>query len=341
MAAIRKRPGPDGRAVYQAIVRRRGYPQKYRTFNTRRDAQAWARRIESEIDAGTYRDTREGDSTTLREALTRYGREVTERKRASTARSERNRVKRLAESRLAQYGMSRIGGKELAQHIHEREKTLGAHSIRLELSLISHLYNVARGSWGMPYLVNPVPLVKHTKPRPPEGRDRRLRDGEEARLLDAATPQIAAVIRWALATAMRRSEIARLQWQDIDMQRRSAYLAATDTKTRAARTVPLSRDALAVLRAIPRQLSGSVFGMSADTITAGFALARKKTGINGLRFHDLRHEATSRLFERTNLDALEIKAITGHQSMQMLARYTHLRTANLADRLDGAERGEA
>lgn len=69
-------------------------------------------------------------------------------------------------------------------------------------------------------------------------------------------------------------------------------------------------------------------------------LARKKAKLDDLRFHDLRHEATSRFFELTDLDVMEIKAVTGHKTLQMLARYTHLRTANLAARLDGARRGE-
>lgn len=67
---------------------------------------------------------------------------------------------------------------------------------------------------------------------------------------------------------------------------------------------------------------------------------RAKAGLENIRFHDLRHEATSRFFEDTDLDVMEIKAITGHKTLQMLVRYTHLRTARLADRLAGVKRGE-
>lgn len=65
----------------------------------------------------------------------------------------------------------------------------------------------------------------------------------------------------------------------------------------------------------------------------------KKTELEDLRFHDLRHEATSRFFEETDLDVMEIREITGHKTMQMLARYSHLRSSRLADRLAGARRG--
>ena len=79
--------------------------------------------------------------------------------------------------------------------------------------------------------------------------------------------------------------------------------------------------------------------MSADAITQAMEQARNLAGIEGLHFHDLRHEATSRLFEDTDLDIMEIRAITGHRSLQMLARYSHLRTHRLAERLAGAKRG--
>ena len=82
-----------------------------------------------------------------------------------------------------------------------------------------------------------------------------------------------------------------------------------------------------------------VFGMSADAITQAMEQARKLADIEDLHFHDLRHEATSRLFEDTDLDIMEIRAITGHRSLQMLARYSHLRTHRLAERLAGAKRG--
>ena len=80
---------------------------------------------------------------------------------------------------------------------------------------------------------------------------------------------------------------------------------------------------------------GSVFGISADAITQAMEAARKKAGIEDLHFHDLRHEATSRLFEQTDLDVMESRSITGHKSLQMLARYSHLRTGRFADRLAG------
>jgi integrase len=87
-------------------------------------------------------------------------------------------------------------------------------------------------------------------------------------------------------------------------------------------------------------ISGNVFGLEKDQITDQFTRARTKAKIKNLRFHDLRHEATSRLFEETDLDLMEIRSITGHKSLQMLSGYTHLRADRLADRLHGKKRGQ-
>lgn len=80
--------------------------------------------------------------------------------------------------------------------------------------------------------------------------------------------------------------------------------------------------------------------MTTGAITQAMDDARRRSGIEDLRFHDLRQEATSRLFENTTLDVMEIKAITGHKTMQMLARYTHLRTERLVEKLNGEADGK-
>lgn len=337
MSTIRKRPGPRGKAVWQAQVIRVGQRAQYRTFDTKGEADAWARQVESAMDRGEWVDRSEADRTPLAAAIERYRKEITPGKAPSAQKREHNRILALQRQPIARLALSRVGGADISRHIRTREREgVRANTIRLELALISHLFTVARGAWGMSYLVNPVPLAKTARPRLPAGRDRRLREGEEAALLAAASPGLRAVIRWSLATAMRAGEIAGLTWGQIDTKQRSAHLPVTKNGT--ARTVPLSREALAVLESIPRRIDGSVFGMSANAIRLAWQRARAAAGIEGLTFHDLRHEAISRLFERTDLDAMEIARISGHRTLSMLSRYTHLRAHRLAERLDGAPR---
>ncbi len=338
MATFVRRPGPRGKPVWQALIRRRGYPQQTRTFNSKARAEEWALDVEGEMSRGDWKDRTEGDRTTLRQALERYEQEVVPGRAPSGKVTAQHRIHRLQAQPIADLPLSRIGGLEVADYIRSmQENGLGANSVRLDLAVISHLYTVARSAWGMGYLVNPVPLAKTARPRLPAGRDRRLKDGEEEKLLAAAESAFAPVIRWALSTAMRRSEISGLTWDRVDLKRRSAHLPVT--KNGSSRTVPLSREAIAVLESIPRRLDGSVFGLTVDAISLFWRRAIKSAHIEGLTFHDLRHEAISRLFENTDLDAMEIARISGHQTLSMLSRYTHLRAHKLADRLDGVPRG--
>ncbi len=335
MAALRKRKGPNGRNAWQVQIVRQGFPAQYRTFNTKEQAESWARITEAAMDEGLWRDRSEGDRTTLREALVRYEREITPGKASQD--SERSRIRTVSGSFLGDLALSRITGRQVADYIRWRgEGGASANTVRLDLTLLSHLYSVARSAWGMEYLVNPVPLAKLARPKVPRGRERRFLEGEETRLLEAASPAFGVVIRWALATAMRRGEIAGLRWEHVDRPRRSVLLPLT--KNGEARSVPLSPEALSILEGLPRRIDGAVFGLSPNAIELAWRRAVTKAGIMGLRFHDLRHEAISRLFEETDLDVMEIRAITGHKTLQMLARYTHLRTHRLADRLAGMGR---
>jgi len=330
MASIRKR----GNLQWEARIRRKGHPTTCKTFDTKADAEEWARQIESEMVRGVFVSRAEAERTTLSEALDRY---ITEYiPRLAQVFKEITRARALQRRSIASKFLASIRSKDIADFIREREEEeVSGNTIRLDLALLSRLFNVARADWGMESLKNPVENV--TKPKVNKGRERRLEEGEEEKLLDAATQIFRPVISFAVETGMRREEIASLTWERVDLKKRIAFLP--ETKNGEARSVPLSPAALALLARLPKPHAGSVFRMSASAMTQAMEAARKRAGIADLRFHDLRHEATSRFFEHTDLDVMEIKTITGHRSLQMLARYSHLRVHRLADRLAGAKRG--
>ena len=307
-----------------------------RTFEARAEAAAWAARAEDEIRAGLYDARTEAEATTLGDALDRYAKEVSARKKSGAREGYLIRV--WQSSPLANRPLAAIQGKDIAQFIRDsEERGVGSNTIRLSLALLSHLFNIARKEWGMASLTNPTELVR--KPRLPPGRDRRLVVDEEARLLAAAqaydaTPHagghVGPLITWAIETAMRRGEIAAMRWEHVD--RKARVLLIPETKTGTPRRVPLSTRALAVLDALPRRIDGKVWGMRPDSISQAFERICKAAGIEGLTFHDLRHEATSRLFEK-GLNPMQVAAITGHKTLQMLKRYTHLRAEDLVGML--------
>jgi integrase len=142
---------------------------------------------------------------------------------------------------------------------------------------------------------------------------------------------IARIVKLALETAMRQSELVRMHWQHIDLKRRTIFLP--HTKNGESRTVPLSPDAVNVLTALPRGIKGDVFpGVTTEAIKKAYIRAVRREGIEDLHFHDLRHEATTRLFER-GLNIMEVSSITGHKDLRMLRRYTHLKAEDLAKKL--------
>lgn len=335
MATLRKR----GSCQWQAIIRRKGYPQQTATFESKPEAVAWAASIESRMIRGIWRDSGDAERTTLAECLERYRHEVTPSKKG--ALQENSKLNVLSRSPLADCFMLNIRSKDVADYRNNRLKKVASNTVRNELNLLSAIFETCRKEWGMERLHNVVSDV--SRPSPGKPRDRRLNSGEEEKLLRAAkanrSPYIYPVIVLALETAMRAGELAGLQWKGIDFDRHTAHLS--DTKNSEVRDVPLSSRAILTLKKMPRRLDGKVFGYSSrpgnKSITHAFtSLCKQCTNLQGepepienLHFHDLRHEATSRLFEK-DLNPMQVAAITGHKTLQMLQRYTHLRAEDLA-----------
>ncbi|MHB8454882.1 MAG: site-specific integrase [Acidiferrobacterales bacterium] len=339
MACFQKRSGN-----WRVIVKRKGHGVVTHTFDTKSDAEVWARQIEGEIDRGVFESRTEAENTSLSEALNRYEREVTPGKKSRA--DERYKIDSWRRSTLAQRSLASIHGKNLAiWRDAELKRGSASGTIRRKLAVLSHLFEIAKKEWGMGSLVNPVENIR--LPAPGQARTRRLVDDEENRLLKAGRlygGEIGLIIIWAVETAMRRGEIAAMRWEHLD--RKARVLLVPETKTGTPRRVPLSTSAVAVLDGMVRRIDGQVWGLRPDSISQAFdricvaarlryendcKKARCKPDNNllrGLRFHDLRHEATSRLFEK-GLNPMQVAAITGHKTLQMLKRYTHLRAEDL------------
>lgn len=210
------------------------------------------------------------------------------------------------------------------------------NTVRLELALLSSLFGIARVEWGT-CRSNPVELVR--KPKVSKGRDRRLTSSEERRLsryFRERNLMLYIIFHLALETAMRQGEILNLQWEYIDLQHGVAHLP--DTKNGSSRDVPLSRKARNLLQMMPAQLKGKLFSYTSSGFKSAWRNALKELSIENLHFHDLRHEAISRFFELGTLNVMEVAAISGHRSMNMLKRYTHLRAYQLVSKLDARRR---
>lgn len=335
MANIRKHG-----TQWQARVRRNGYPTETKSFLLRTDAEHWARRTEAAIDRGSHVSAREAGTTSLREILERYAREVSPWHKGGPV--ERIRLKCIGRTRIGALSLSALSPRLIAAYRDERIAAVSSGTVLRELQLLSAAINHARREWGFP-IANPVSAIR--KPRPGRGRERRMSEEDTHRLIAALTPAkpagtgpfsgmrnvwVKPVVLFALETAMRRSEMLALCWPDIDLAHRMARLS--DTKNGHPRQVPLSSRAVGALEALPGPREGHVFKLSANALRIAFTRAADRAGLHDLHFHDLRHEATSRLFER-GLSVMEVATITGHRTLQMLRRYSHLRAEDLVARL--------
>ncbi len=271
------------------------------------------------------------ENMTLGTALGCYLDTVTPHKKGRAQEARRVRAWQL--SPLASRQLSSLRGVDFARYRDGRLSTgTSCSSVRLELAIISHLYSVASRDWGLAGLENPIKTMR--LPAPARGRNRRFLGDEEVRLIEAAEyfkPWLKPLVLLATETAMRRGELLALRWQDVNLVKRVALLR--ETKNGEPRTVPLSSTAVEVLRGLPRK-SERVFPYEGSYVSRWFNAATLRARLDDFRFHDLRHEATSRLFELNRFTMLEISLITGHKTLAMLKRYTHLNAMHLAARLD-------
>ena len=335
MATFRKRG-----ERWQVRIQRRGHPPLTKSFLTRQDAEKWARLTESELERGLYICPAEAQRTTLADALDRYKREVSIHKKSHSV--EKYYIQHWKGSKLAPLALSAIRGTDVAQYRDMRLKAgLSTTSVKHELALLSHLFSVASREWGMESLGNPVKAIR--QPAMARGRERRVSDAEIDAVSLFVNSELAVCIRLALHTAMRRGELLKLRWADIDFTKAVAVLH--DTKNGDRRVVPLSSVAMGLLLALARRLDGQVFGLTDSQVSHGLLAAVREARtayvaeggtderyLVDLHFHDLRHEAVSRLFE-LGLNPMEVASISGHKTLSMLQRYTHLKAEDLARKL--------
>lgn len=321
---------------WQAQVRRRGIPPRAKSFDTRRDAEVWARGLEAELDRSPWVvDRRLTERTTLGEILLRYSQEVTPTKRS--AQSELWRIQSIRRRQICFRVLSNLTNVDVAAYRDERLREVAPDTVRRELNTISHALEIARREWGIWLPSNPVQMIR--RPRPPRGRTRRVSKEEEQQLLAACdrgrTPWLRPLIILAIETAMRRGELVGLRWGDVDLDTRVAHLDMTKNGER--RDVPLSLRATTILREIAtfQRFDDHVIQMTGNAVRLAWEHLRVRAGSENLHFHDLRHEAISRLFE-LGLNVMEVAAISGHKEIKMLQRYTHLRAVDLVARLDSA-----
>jgi len=325
MGSIRVREGR-----YQANVRRKGYSTVTKTFTSKEVAKRWIKSTEIAIEKGGYSPK---ISITVGEMLDKYKLICLAAHKGAEV-SEQYRIK-LLKDYFGATPLCDLTPAHLARFRDDRLKLVQPQTVKRDLSILSSAINTAIIEWNIPLKMNPVSMIRWKRTDQP--RDRRFQDGEETRLLSHATPFMSRMITVAVETAVRRSELLRIKRSHINFSKQTLEIGLT--KTGKPRTIPLSSRAL---KAIKEQLRAServipieeqpIFQITGSRLFKDFQKLREEIGMVDFRWHDLRHEDTSRLFEK-GLNLMEVASITGHQDLKMLKRYTHIKPESLVARL--------
>lgn len=336
MATIRKK-----RDKYHVQIRRKGIAPLSKTFALLADAKEWARHQERLADRGELGpDRKELERITLGELVQRYLEEVVPSKKAADI--ERIMLEAFLRHKICKKRLSELTTADFAAYRDERLKTITAKSLKRQLSPLSNMFEVARVDWLLPLRGNPLSdlslKVKDNK------RDRRLREGELDKLLEAGkktrNPLLIPIVRLALETAMRRGEILALKYRDVDIERCTAIIR--ESKNGYSRVIPLSSLAVALLETTMAVMSDKakaqnerIFPLTPVAVRLAWDKLTRRAKLDDLHFHDLRHEAISRFFEK-GLTVPEVASISGHRDIRMLLRYAHADQGKLAKKLNDA-----
>ena len=336
MSSIQKRG-----LTFRVRITRQGKSTLSGTFYSRNEALQWAKDIEAKLYLGIYEEItpKIAKNISFREAAQHYLKTHSIHKKI--VRCETSRLKILIE-RWGDIPVEQIN-KAAILELRDDLLSLGrsGETINHYFNTLSKLFQMLVGDWDL-VIANPIKGIKRMPPS--QGRSKRVTSDIEKILLNScdaiSLSLLCSIIKFAIQTGMRRGEIMGLTWDDIDLPNRKAYLH--QTKNGEPRQVPLTRQAMAVLEALSSD-EERVFPMSMTCLRSQFERIKehakpKWDGIGSnpfedLRFHDLRHEALSRLSD-AGLNVIELSHISGHKTLGMLKRYTHPSHQAIFARLD-------
>jgi integrase len=325
MASIQKRNGS-----YRVRIKRIGEPTLSQTFNNRTEALKWAKFTQAQLTLNLHEENKSpsSDAILFEEAAVSYIKNHSIHKKIVRCETSRLNIliKRWNGLTVAQVDKKAV----LALRDELLKKGRSGETVNHYFNTISKLFQMLRDEWDLE-IANPIKGIKRMPPS--QGRTKRVNLELEALLLSGceqlSLPLLRSIIEFAIQTGMRRGELMGLTWTDIDLPNRKAYLH--QTKNGEPRQVPLTRQAIEILETLTKD-EEKVFPMGMDALRSQFG--RLKEHIKGqwngigtnpfddLRFHDLRHEALSRLSD-LGLNVIELSHISGHRTLGMLKRYTH------------------
>lgn len=265
-----------------------------------------------------------------------YRSEILPRKKS---RSDGFYLTRLVSDPISQLNPETLRPLDIKEYRDRRLKEASGDTVRRELVLLSHVFTKALSEWGLDRKDNPVGIVEKPKANP--HRKRRLSEEEWSRFWSEVercrVPWFKPMVRLAIATAMRKSELLRIQWYDFERDQSNTTRMVTINGKTGERIVPLSNQALEILWDWREEDfgggQGALFKADENRVNLVFRRVCNRAHILNYRFHDLRHEAISRLMNRIDLTKAEVMLVSGHKTDAMLYLYTQLHVNPVASKL--------
>ncbi|MBK1885591.1 tyrosine-type recombinase/integrase [Marinobacter sp. DY40_1A1] len=354
MASITARKRADGSKAYRADVRvkRDGKVvyQESRTFDRKALAKDWSSRRELELQEPGALLRIQHRGVTVENLIDRYLDEFGR----GFGRSKRHHLEYLKTFDIAEMDAIELTTQQIVAHVVNRGKPdaqgkrVQPQTINNDLIWLRSVFKTARSAWGIPAALEPLNDASETCRRErlvgkSKKRDRRPTLEELNRLLEyAAKPSgkrsipIADIVLFALFSSRRQSEICRLEWASLDYRNRSVVVSDMKSPTGAEgnnRVVYLTEEAWAIIQRQPK-IDKRIFPSNSKSIGTRFHAYCQFLGIKDLRFHDLRHECISWLFE-LGWEIPRVASVSGHQSWAMLQRYTHISRQESHDKYEG------
>lgn len=330
--------------AWRAIVRKKGLSTKSKTFPTKAMAKEWGERIEREYAGRQARGETEAAEHTLGQLIEWYVSEIGEL--TPWGRSKAADLARLRSYEIAEERAADLTVRDYVRHAERRRRDgTGPATINNDLIWLRQVLRSARASLGAPVDLQALDDAAHELRQrrivaKPKERNRRVSADEQNALLEYFESRdersdipMADIVRFALATARRQEEITRMRWTDLDKKEGTAWLDDVKHprhKTGNRRQFRILGEAWEIIER-QAKTSKEIFPYNPKSISAAFTRACKLLEFDDLHFHDLRHEATSRLFER-GYSIQEVAHFTLHESWATLKRYTHLKPADIKER---------
>ena len=326
VASIRKR-----NTKWQVQIRRTGSTPISKSFHYKSDAQRWAKKTEAKLEAGEEAaNTEKLDQLRFYQLIEQYRDTVAPHKKGNEVESWV--LNAFLRQPFANLTLRQLTPDVFASYRDQRLKTAKPSTLVRQLGLLQHVIEIAIKEWNVPLTRNPIAQIR--KPRIGEQRSRRLKEGELDLLLAASkgcrNVYVMPLVLLAIETGMRRSELLGVRKLHFDPVSMTLHLP--ETKNGSSRTIPLSPSARDILTKSTAKNEDRLFPISASALGQAWKRLTRRAGIADLRFHDLRHEAISRLFEK-GLAMPEVALISGHRDYRMLQRYTHLKAEDVVEKL--------